>query len=88
MSAGEDDEMETGRRDWGNSQGIRIPKEYLKQLGITKETLLDISIEDGKIVISKVFRHKTLEERIAESGKPLGASEEYDFGEPSGSEVW
>ncbi len=80
--------METSIKTWGNSQGIRIPKEYLTQLGITKQTLLDISIEDGKIVISKVFRHKTLEERIMESGKPLEASGEYDFGEPTGNEVW
>ena len=80
--------MVTSIKDWGNSQGIRIPKEYLKQLGITKDTLLDISIEDGKIVISKVFKHKTLEERIMESGKLIETSEEYDFGDPKGSEVW
>ena len=80
--------METGIKNWGNSKGIRIPKEFLTQLGITTETVLDIRIEGENIVISKIFRHKTLEERIIESGKPLKASEEIDMGEPKGSEVW
>ena len=80
--------METGIKSWGNSYGIRIPKEFLTELGVTTDTLLDIRIENGNIVISKIFRHKTLEERIKESGKPLEAVEEFDFGKPVGREVW
>ncbi|MBQ1488089.1 MAG: AbrB/MazE/SpoVT family DNA-binding domain-containing protein [Lachnospiraceae bacterium] len=80
--------METGIKNWGNSQGIRIPKEFLTQLGITTDTVLDIRIENENIVISKVFRHKTLEERIKISGKPLENSGEFDYGKPEGREVW
>ena len=36
---------------WGNSQGIRIPKKYLDQLGLKVGEKVDIKIEDGKIVI-------------------------------------
>ena len=34
------------------------------------------------------FRHKTLEERAAESGEPLRASEEMDWGIRTGAELW
>lgn len=34
------------------------------------------------------FVHKTLEQRVLESDKPLVASKEYDFGEPMGKEYW
>ena len=35
-----------------------------------------------------VFRHKSLEEYIRESGKPFVSSEELDWGEPMGDERW
>ena len=34
------------------------------------------------------FRHRTLEEYIRMSGKPLIASDESDFGKPMGDELW
>ena len=34
------------------------------------------------------FEHKTLEEYIIESGSPLTASEEMDWGAPVGCEIW
>ena len=80
--------METGIKNWGNSQGIRIPKEYLVQLGITTDTPLDIRIEGENIVISKAFRHKTLDERIKLYGELAEPTEEITYGDPVGREVW
>ncbi|MCR5476125.1 MAG: helix-turn-helix transcriptional regulator [Lachnospiraceae bacterium] len=34
------------------------------------------------------FRHKTLEERVLDSGEPLRASEEVDWGIRMGAELW
>ena len=73
---------------WGNSQGIRIPKDFLKSLGITSDTPLNIDIHNDSIVITKKYKHKSLEERVKESGTPLKFSNEIDWGDPAGSEVW
>ena len=73
---------------WGNSQGIRIPKDFLKTLGITSDTPLDIDIKNDSIVISKKYKHKTLKERVKESGVPLSFEKDIDWGEPVGNEVW
>lgn len=80
--------MQAQVKVWGNSQGIRIPKELLEDAGIALNELLDISVSDGVITLTKAFRHKTLEERAAEYGGSLNLDGEYDWGEPVGREVW
>jgi Growth regulator len=80
--------METAIRKWGNSHGIRIPKEFINELKISDKTPLDISIVNDSIVITKKRKHKTLEERIKESGKTLCPSDEIQYDTPIGNEVW
>lgn len=57
--------MQTQVKEWGNSQGIRLPKEVLKSAGITLNEVLDVTISNGVITLAKTFRHKTLEERAS-----------------------
>ncbi len=73
---------------WGNSQGVRLPKEVLKRAGIILNEVLDVKVSDGVITLTKPFRHKTLEERAAEFDGKLMLDGEYDWGEPVGREVW
>ncbi len=80
--------MQTQIKSWGNSQGIRLPKEILQNAGISLNEILDISVSNGTIILTKRFRHKTLEERAAEYAGQLGLDGEYDWGEPTGREVW
>jgi len=50
---------------WGGSAAVRIPKNFLRQLGLGEKStvLLKIS-EKNELVITPVYRHKTLEERF------------------------
>lgn len=80
--------MQTQVREWGNSQGIRLSKEVLKSAGITLNEMLEVTVSDGVITLAKSFRHKTLEERAAEYNGNLMLDGEYDWGEPTGREVW
>lgn len=74
---------------WGNSQGIRLPKELLALTGIQQDDYLDVEIVDGDIMLKKTKkRHRTLEERAKEFGGKLGPYEEFDWGEPVGRERW
>ena len=41
--------MQTQVKEWGNSQGIRLPKEVLKSAGITLTEVLDVTISNGVI---------------------------------------
>ena len=80
--------MQAQVKEWGNSQGIRLPKEALRGAGIALNEVLDVKVSNGAITLVKTFRHKTLEERAAEYDGKLLLDGEYDWGEPVGREVW
>lgn len=73
---------------WGNSQGIRIPQEILKEIKIKTNDFLEIEVVNDEIVLRKKNRHLTLAERIAKAGGTLEHVSEYDWGEPVGREIW
>ena len=80
--------MQAQVKEWGNSQGIRLPKEVLKSARISLNEILDVVVSNGSITLVKTFRHKTLEERVAEFDGKLMLDGEYNWGEPVGREVW
>ena len=80
--------MKTQIKIWGNSQGIRISKDILEEADLRVDDVLDIHVSNGTIILSREFRHKTLEERAKEYGGKLNLDGEYDWGEAVGREVW
>ncbi|MBQ7796863.1 MAG: AbrB/MazE/SpoVT family DNA-binding domain-containing protein [Lachnospiraceae bacterium] len=80
--------MQTQVKTWGNSQGVRLSKEVLQEAGITLNETLNISVSDGVILLTKTFKHRTLEERAAEYNGELSLDGEYDWGNPVGREAW
>ena len=80
--------MQTQIKSWGNSQGVRLPKDVLEEANIFLDDVLDITVKEGMIMLVKQFRHKTLEERAAEFDNQLHLDGEFDWGEPVGGEIW
>ncbi|MCR4588054.1 MAG: AbrB/MazE/SpoVT family DNA-binding domain-containing protein [Lachnospiraceae bacterium] len=80
--------MKAQVKTWGNSQGIRIPKEVLQEADFSVDDVLDVQVSEGMITLVKPFRHMTLEERAAEYGGKLNLDGEFDWGEPAGRETW
>lgn len=80
--------MESRIQKWGNSNGIRIPKNLLDSLDLKSDDLVDIKKEGEKIVISKKRVQKiSLKERIA-SYKGPNLCNEFEWDEPAGKEIW
>lgn len=80
--------MHTQLKPWGNSLGIRLVQDVLQTSGFEKDDVLDIKAYKGQIIITKPFRHKTLEERVAECGGKMDWDVENDWFEPVGREIW
>lgn len=80
--------MQVQLKAWGNSQGIRFSREFLASAGLKPDEVLNAEIQDGKIILSKSFQHRSLAERAARFGGNLNLSEEISWGEPEGNEVW
>ena len=73
-------------RPWGNSQGIRIPKTILEEFNVGISDTLQIGIENDSIVLKKIFKHKSFEERVAEYNGEISVCD-FDWGEPVGKEM-
>ena len=79
---------------WGNSHGIRVPKQLLNDLNIKVNDKLNIEVENDKMIIKKEKTHKTLKERLEDFyKKPISKIkkievEEIDTGSPVGDEIW
>lgn len=88
--------IQTNIRRWGNSQGIRIPKEVLSQMNLQENDIVGINICDGKMTVEKVNKPKylNLAERLeAFYKRPIDeiyveSTQEVDVGDPKGNEIW
>lgn len=72
---------------WGNSQGVRIPKEILDEAAIKTGNDVMISVVDGKIVIENLSRKKNIRELFEGYNGEIPKGE-VDWGKPVGNEIW
>ena len=81
--------MITSIQKWGNSQGVRIPKNILTAAGLSASCAVKIVAEPDRIVIQKVDKrkHRNLQE-LFQSYTGESACEEWDTGVPVGKEFF
>jgi antitoxin MazE len=77
---------------WGNSQGIRIPKQLLMLAAFKEDDEVEIIAEYDKIIIrhpEKTIKKYKIEELFAEYDVERKCkTKEDDWGSPSGKEEW
>lgn len=75
-------------KKWGNSYGIRIPKEQLEKSGFRPDDMVEIHSESGHLTVTPVQKLKyTLDELLAQM-TPENIHDEVQTGKPTGAEVW
>ena len=80
--------MQTTIQKWGNSLAVRIPNPLAKDLRMTSGTLVDMTVEKGKIVVTPQKEPEfTLEEMMKDVTKQ-NLHTEVDWGGPVGREAW
>ena len=77
--------METKTVKWGNSLALRIPKAIVKDCGLSENTLVDIFVRGGEIVI-RPARKYDLSELLA-GITPENIHGEAFMDEPVGQEL-
>lgn len=80
--------MQVTLKKWGNGTGLLFTKEFLRMAGVGLNDAFNAEIIDGKIILTPVFRHRSLKERAVEYGGSLNLSDEMEWPEPVGKEVW
>lgn len=85
--------MNTMIQKWGNSQGIRLPKNLLNSISWMEKDNIEIKVEDNRIILEKIVEtdSMTIREMFAEydaNGGEEVSIAEFDWGEPRGKEIW
>lgn len=80
--------MQSRVQKWGNSLALRIPKSFATEIGLADDTPVEISLVEGKLVISPLpVPTYSLEELLAGITTENLHSEQ-NTGETQGNEAW
>lgn len=80
--------MQARVQRWGNSLAVRIPKPFALEIGLEQNTLVAVSVSEGKLLLEPISEPKyTLEQLLAEVTEE-NLHHEVDSGAAVGSEVW
>lgn len=80
--------MQTKIQKWGNSLAIRIPRTFVKEAHVAYGTTVDLSMDDGKIVIAPVTDPEFHLDDLLSGITDDNTHREIDTGNPVGKEVW
>ena len=79
--------MQARIQKWGNSLAIRIPKPFALEVGLEQNSLVVVSVSEGKLVLEPVKPFYSLEELLAQVTSD-NLHQEIETGLPVGNEVW
>lgn len=77
--------MRASLAKWGNSLAVRVPKEVAASVGLREGAALDLTVEDGALVLRR--RRYDLDELVASMAGAQPPPLLFDD-EPRGSEAW
>jgi antitoxin MazE len=80
--------MKTRVQKWGNSLALRIPKSFADEVGLQKETAVEVSLADGKLVITPVAKPKLTLKQLLAKVTEENLHHEVDTGSAVGNETW
>lgn len=80
--------MQTTIQKWGNSLAIRIPKAFVKEAGVAYGTSVELSVDEGRIVIVPRQEPEYRLEELLKGVTKRNLHDEVTTGDSVGQEVW
>lgn len=80
--------MKTTVQKWGNSYAVRIPKSFIKEVGLEYRTDVELTLEDGKLVIQPIKEETITLDELLDKVTKKNLHTPIDTGEPVGKEAW
>ncbi len=80
--------MKVQIQKWGNSLALRIPKSFAIESKVTQGSLVEVSLEQGKIVVVPVVEPEFILEDLLAKVTKRNLHEEIDTGRAVGKEAW
>lgn len=80
--------MNTKIQQWGNSLALRIPKAFAVETKLHKGAVVDVSEEDGKIIVTPVKKEQITLKRLLSGVTKENIHGEISTGKRIGKEIW
>lgn len=80
--------MHSKVQKWGNSLAVRIPMPYALEIGLARNTDIEITVQDGSLLLTPVIDKKESLTSIMEKINEQNIHREVDYGKPLGNEIW
>lgn len=80
--------MRTKVQKWGNSLAVRIPKLYALEMGLEKESQVEVSVREGRLILTVAPPEPPSLDDLLAQITPQNRHAEVDFGEAVGAEAW
>ncbi|MBU4224445.1 MAG: AbrB/MazE/SpoVT family DNA-binding domain-containing protein [Chloroflexi bacterium] len=80
--------MLTKVQKWGNSLALRIPKAFATDVQLENDSVVEISLIDGQIVIKPVVAPNWTLEQLLAGVNNSNIHHETDTGNAVGNEIW
>ena len=79
--------MQARIQKWGNSLAIRIPKPFALEVGLEQNSLVTVSVSEGKLVLEPVKPEYSLEDLLAQVTQD-NLHQGIETGPTVGNEAW
>ena len=73
---------------WGNSLALRIPKSFARETGLAAASDVDLTIENGRLVVTPLSKPKHTLEELLGRVTAENLHDEVDTGPGVGAEAW
>jgi antitoxin MazE len=80
--------MRTRIQRWGNSLALRIPKAFAAEMQLEQETLVEVTLVDGKLLIVPIVEPAVTLEQLLAGVTEENLHREVDSGPAIGNEAW
>lgn len=80
--------MKTTVQKWGNSYAVRIPKSFIKEVGLEYRTDVEMTLEDGKLVIQPAKEETVKLDELLSKVTKKNLHTAVETGAPVGNETW
>lgn len=80
--------MLTKVQKWGNSLALRIPKAFALDAQLENDSLVEVSLVDGQIVIKPIASPTWTLDKLVAGINTENIHREIDSGDAVGNEIW
>lgn len=80
--------MKTRVQKWGNSLALRIPKSFADEVGLLKDSSVEVSLTNGNLVVVPIEKPGVTLKKLLAQITENNIHHEVDSGPAVGNETW